>query len=42
MINVRDYFKNKRAGREKKNRISYLEKIKSHKLRSWRRPWQSC
>ena len=32
MINVRDYFKNKRAGREKKNRISYLEKIKSHKF----------
>lgn len=32
MINVRDYFKNKKADKEKKNRVSYLEKIKSHKF----------
>ncbi len=32
MINVRDYFKNKKEKKEKGNRISYLEKIKSHKF----------
>ncbi len=34
MINVRDYFKDKKKNKnkEKKNRIHYLEKIKSHKF----------
>ncbi|MCM1202288.1 MAG: DUF5711 family protein [Bacteroides fragilis] len=31
-MNVRDYFKNKKKNKEKTPRISYLEKIKSHKF----------
>lgn len=32
MMNVRDYFKNKKKDKEKVERVSYLEKIKSHKF----------
>lgn len=31
-MNVRDYFKNKKKDKEKVERVSYLEKIKSHKF----------
>jgi len=31
-MNVRDYFKNKKNHKEKTSRVSYLEKIKSHKF----------
>ena len=31
-MNIRDYFRNKKKNKEKISRVSYLEKIKSHKF----------